>query len=125
MKLSLSLLPERLSVCRLPPDSGLGPLPSDGLLRSVTRTARELSLVVPVDEAPADADCQGPFRALEVAGPLDFALTGVLASLAAPLAAAGIPIFVLSTYDTDYLLVREKALGLTVDVLRQAGHKIR
>ena len=65
------------------------------------------------------------WRALAVAGPLDFGLTGILASLASPLAAAGVSIFAISTYDTDYVLVREQALAVAIDALRAAGHDVR
>ncbi len=68
--------------------------------------------------------CQRGWRGLKVAGPLDFALTGVLASLAGPLAEAGVSIFAISTYDTDYLFVREEQLGAAIDALRRAGFAI-
>jgi hypothetical protein len=61
---------------------------------------------------------------LKVAGPLDFSLTGILASLAAPLAEAGISIFAISTYDTDYILVRSSQTEAALDALRHAGHTI-
>jgi hypothetical protein len=62
------------------------------------------------------------WRAIKVAGPLDFSLTGILATLASPLAEAGISLFAVSTYDTDYVLVREVDLGRAQAVLRAAGH---
>jgi uncharacterized protein len=65
------------------------------------------------------------FRALAVAGPLDFALTGVLAALAVPLAEAGVPIFAVSTYDTDHLLVRAERLGEAIAALEAAGHQVQ
>ena len=68
--------------------------------------------------------CQPGWRCLQVAGPLDFALTGVLASLAQPLAAAGVSIFAISTYDTDYLLVPDEALDASLAALRSAGHTL-
>jgi hypothetical protein len=66
--------------------------------------------------------CESGFVAIEVAGPLDFALTGILASLAAPLADAGISIFAISTFDTDYVLVREADLARARRALEAAGH---
>ncbi len=84
-------------------------------LVSVTLTRDELSLVVPEDAAPESAQIAGGWRALRVAGVLDFALTGVLASLAAPLADAGISIFAVSTYDTDYLLIPATNLTTALD----------
>jgi hypothetical protein len=68
--------------------------------------------------------CQRDFRALQVAGPLDFDQVGVLASLATPLADAGVSIFAISTYDTDYILVRQTDLSRGVQALRAAGHTV-
>jgi len=73
---------------------------------------------------PANILCEKGWRCLRVEGPLDFSLTGILASLAAPLSAAGISIFAISTYDTDYLLVKEEQLGSAINTLRQYGHHI-
>jgi uncharacterized protein len=88
---------------------------------SLRGTSDELSLVCPVADAPPDATIEPGWRALRVDGPLDFGLTGILASLATPLAAAGIPIFAISTYDTDYVLLRTTALAAAIEVLRDAG----
>jgi hypothetical protein len=77
---------------------------------------------VPTGDGPAELEVEGGWRALKVAGPLDFALTGVLASLAGPLAEAGISVFVVSTYDTDYVLIREVDLEAARAALVAAGH---
>jgi hypothetical protein len=123
--LTLSVLPEPLAVCRLPPDA---PAPAwaqgPGPLVSVTRTPRELSVVCAWAAAPADVQREGPWRGLEVAGPLDFSLTGILAALVAPLARDGLSVFAFSTYDTDYLLVRAERLAAAVASLRAAGHAV-
>lgn len=73
---------------------------------------------------PAGLRCERAWRALRVEGPLDFALTGVLASLALPLAEAGVSIFAISTFDTDYVLVQEENLERAVNALRLAGHEV-
>jgi len=91
---------------------------------SITRTHEELSIVCAASAVPAGVPCEKPFRAIEVEGPLDFALTGILAGIAVPLAEAGISIFAISTFDTDYVLVRESALQEAVRVLRGAGYRI-
>lgn len=122
LHLTLSLLPDTLAVCRLPAGTGLPAWATAGAFYAVTRTADELSVVCPQQQVPAGVTCQPGWRCLQVAGPLDFALTGVLASLAQPLAAAGISIFACSTYDTDYLLVRDEALDAALTALRSAGH---
>ncbi|MGQ9366064.1 ACT domain-containing protein [Azospirillum sp. A39] len=106
-ELTLTLLPDALAVCRLPADGG----PPDwldwsGTLVSVTRTAAELSVVCADSAVPEGVPAQRDWRAFRVEGPLDFALTGILSRLTAPLAEAAIPVFAVSTYDTDYLLVR-------------------
>jgi hypothetical protein len=119
--LTLRVLPGVLAVCRLPPDAALPGRALSGRFVSVTRTAEELSVVCAEEVVPADGQCEGGWRALQVAGPLDFALTGILAALATPLAAAGISIFALSTYDTDYVLVKERTLAEAIAVLRRAG----
>ena len=123
--LELRLLPERLAVARLGSEASVPDWAFGEGFYSVTRTPDELSLVCSEHLVPEGQIAERGWRGLAVRGPIAFQETGVLLSLAAPLAAAGVSIFALSTYDTDYLLVREKALGLTVDVLRQAGHKIR
>jgi uncharacterized protein len=91
---------------------------------SITRTADELSVVLPQTEVPADVQAEPGWRALSVRGPLPFHLTGILASLAVPLAEAGVPIFALSTHDTDWLLVRQDRVGDARAALEDAGHRI-
>ncbi len=122
--LTLSLLPDTFAVCRLAANAPLPGWALDGPFYAVTRTGEELSLVCRQDQVPAGVICQPGWRALQVAGPLDFALTGVLASLAQPLAAAGISIFALSTFDTDYLLVPEATLEAAQTALCNAGHML-
>lgn len=122
----LDVLPGAVAVCQLAPDD---PLPdwldlTDRHLVSVTRTTDELSIVTQQDDVPLGVVAERGWRVLAVRGPLAFSLTGLLAGLAQPLADAGIPIFVLSTYDTDLLLVRDESLGAAVDALRAAGHLV-
>ena len=109
--LTLGLLAERFAVCRLAPRSELpGWLDWSGELVSVTATAEELSIVCLADRVPEDIQAERDWRAFVVEGPLDFALVGILARLSGALAEAEISLFALSTYDTDYLLVREAKL---------------
>jgi hypothetical protein len=89
----------------------------------VTRTPTELSIVCREDSVPAGILANRGWRAIAVAGTLDFALTGVLASLVSPLAAAGVSIFAVSTYDTDYVLVKKNTLDRAVAALSAAGHR--
>lgn len=122
--LTLTLLPETLAVCRLAPDAPLPDWAVAGPFFAVTRTRDELSVVCQQEQIPDGVTCQPGWRCLQVAGPLNFSLTGVLASLALPLAQAGVSIFALSTYDTDYLLVSETALDAALAALRNAGHAL-
>jgi uncharacterized protein len=124
MSLNLSLLAEPLAVCRLPAHSAPPDWAWSGPLVAITRSADELSLVCSAAYVPPGVQAEQPWRALKVAGPLDFSLTGILASLAAPLAEAGISIFAISTYDTDYILVRSSQTEAALDALRHAGHTI-
>jgi hypothetical protein len=124
MQLLLSVLPDRLAICRLPADAPVPAPPAVGGLWSVTRTQYELSLVLSESEAPAEGRIEPGWRALKVAGPLDFSLTGILAALAGPLAEAGISLFAIATYDTDYVLVRDVDLERATAVLRAAGHRV-
>ena len=122
--LSLHLLPGNLAVCRLAPDSPVPDWAMHGPFYSVTRTADEISVVCSEGAVPEGARAERGWRPLKVEGPLDFAMTGVLAGLTKPLAEAGISVFVVSTYDTDYLLVRNRDIASTVAALHAAGHNV-
>ena len=126
--LDLDLLPEEYAVCRLPAGSTLPTSLSSGLddksVISVTWAPDEMSIICPTGRVPADAVAETPWRCLRVVGPLDLALTGVLASLVGPLADARVNIVTFSTYDTDYLLVPSVRLTEAVRTLTAAGHRI-
>jgi hypothetical protein len=98
--------------------------PGDGELHAVVRTAAELTVVCAAARVPGDVRAERGWHALAVEGPLDLALTGVLASLLVPLARAGVSIFAVSTYDTDHVLVRSERLAEAVEALREAGHRV-
>jgi uncharacterized protein len=113
------------AVCRLAPEAEVPAWAwRDRSLLSITYTQEELSIVCPASAVPAGVQAEQPWSALKVEGPLDFSLTGILSALAAPLAEAGISIFALSTYDTDYLLVKESQLTRACQVLRESGHSL-
>lgn len=115
---------EALAVCRLPPQSSIPEWAMTGKLFSITRTPEELSLVCPQVSVPFDVLAERGWRCLQVAGPLDFSLTGVLASLSSCLAEVDVSIFAISTYDTDYLLVQAEDLRTAIRALKEAGHEI-
>ncbi len=122
--LNLSILPDVFAICRFDADAPIPPWVTKRDFVSITRTRGELSIVCAQRDVPASIRYERDWRALKVDGILDFALTGILASLAAPLADAGISIFAISTFDTDYLLVKDANLPRAVQVLSAAGHKI-
>jgi len=121
----LDLLPGKYSVARLVPTADIPDWVWEGDLVSVTRTGDELSILCRQDAVPSEVRAQRGFRCLRVAGPLAFTEVGVLDSLAHPLAKAGVSIFVISTYDTDYLLLPLDDLKKGLAVLGDAGHSIR
>ena len=121
VSLHLRLLPGHYAVAR--PDSWPDWLPADGLV-SVTRTAGEISVVCEESLVPAGILKETGFRAWEFEGPFPFGLTGILDSVLHPLAQASIGIFAMSTYDTDYVLVKAEDLERSIEILRQCGHRM-
>lgn len=123
MKLRLAVLPGRFGICRLDSDS---PVPAlRGSFSSLTVTEEEVSLVCEEDRIPAYCrESVTGYRVLRVHGPLDLSLVGILASLSRTLADSGISVFCISTFRTDYLLVRCTDLTQAVEALRAAGHRV-
>jgi hypothetical protein len=123
--LELKLLDGRMAVCRLSPVENLPAWAlAAGSFSSVTRTADEWSVVCAEEAVPPGIQCETGWRLLQVAGPLDFGLTGILASIAVPLAEAGVSIFALATYDTDYVMVKAENLDRAARALAVAGHRL-
>ena len=113
------------AVCRLDSSEPVPPWANSGAFISITRTPQELSVVVEEGRLPPGVRTEGGFAALRVAGSIDFSLTGVLSTLTVPLAEAGVSLFAISTYDTDYLFVRRYDLETAIAALRSAGHEVR
>jgi hypothetical protein len=122
--MTLTTLPGSYAVCQLQPDAPLPDWATRGPLWSVTRAGTELSIVCEASAVPPAVRAHGPWRALMVRGPMALDLVGVLASLTSPIADAGISLFAVSTYDTDYLLVHEADLDGAVAALERAGHHV-
>ena len=116
-KLSLSILPHKLAVCRLDKDARIPSWATDDTFFSINKTDDELSIVCSENKVPDDIKSEKGWRAFKVMGPLDLSSTGILASLANPLTEAVISIFVISTFDTDYILVKDVDLEKAVKVL--------
>lgn len=122
-RLSLQEIGGLLAVCRLAHDSTIPAwATSDGFF-SITRTRDELSIVCAASQVPNDVRCERNWRCLRVVGSMAFTEIGVLASLVAPLAAAGISAFAISTFDTDYLLTKAKDWQATLAELKLVGHQ--
>lgn len=119
---TLQILPQTLAICRLGPDS---PVPewADGQFVSITRNQHELSIVCDQQSVPNDVCSEQDWRALKISGPLDFSLVGIIASIAGTLAQQQISVFVISTYETDYVLVKQNQLTDAIDALRIAGYE--
>lgn len=124
--MNLVLMRDRLTVCQLPPDAAL-PAWAAGVtdFASITRTTEELSIVCREGIVPAGVKQEPGWRAFKVEGPLDFSLTGILASLLDPLAKAGISTFAVATFNTDYVLVQEAKAEAARAALQSAGHAVR
>lgn len=122
MGLALSIIPETLTICRLASDAAAPAWAMAASFWSITRTADELSIVVATGCVPAGVQAEGAWRALKIAGPIPLTAVGILASVADPLARAGINLFAISTFDTDYILVAAERLKDAVLTLSDAGH---
>ncbi len=123
--LTLRVLGDTFAIIRLEPRTALPNWAINSRFSSITRTPEELSIVCSQADVPADISDSPGWRCFEVQGPLDFALTGILASLSSALAQAGISIFAVSTYDTDYILVKQERLKDAVNTLTAAGHFVK
>ncbi len=123
-QLTLSRYPETLAVVKLPPGAEVPDWAESSSIFSITATASETSIVCAARSVPRKSVHQRPFTAFEVEGPLDFALTGILSTLLAPLAEAGVSVFTLSTYDTDWILVPGDRADAAQEEWRRSGHTV-
>ncbi|MGD8992773.1 MAG: ACT domain-containing protein [Desulfobacterales bacterium] len=123
-KLSLKILPDRMSVCRYEPTAALPDWIDRSAFYSITRTEKELTLVCREALVPPGTKCESGWRCFCVEGVLDFSEIGIIFSISQPLANIGVSVFTISTYGTDYFLVKEKELAKAVDALRAAEHEI-
>ena len=122
--LTMKLLPERYGVCRLNAGCMIPQWALSGDFFSITCTSDELSVVCLENGIPEEIMAEKDWRILKVIGPLDFSLTGILAAISSILAASQISLFALSTYDTDYILVKEIDIDRAIDALRRAKYEI-
>ena len=120
---TLKALPSTFAICRLNADAQV-PQWATGDVVSITRTPDELSIVCPQDDVPEYIRSELGWRCLRIAGPLGFSTVGVITSLTGTLAAENISVFVVSTFDTDYLFVKERDSEAAIGSLRSAGHTV-
>lgn len=122
--LTLDVLEEELAICKLPVEAPVPNWAWSGELTSITSTDDELSLVCAAAWVPGEITHTAGWRAFKVRGPLDFSLVGILAGISGALANAGVSIFAISTYDTDYILVRGTEFEAAVTALCTAGYEV-
>lgn len=118
-------LSKRMAVVRLDPQSDVPPWASTGSISAVVRTPGELTIVCDQAVVPAHCRSELDWVAFKLEGPLPFSMTGVLASLLGPLASGLIPVFVISTFDTDYILVKFDQSQRAREILQGQGHVVR
>ena len=113
------------AIVRLAPESPVPAWGTDGEFTSITRTSEELSIICAAGNVPAEMESLHHWMCLKLQGPFPFSLTGVLLSFIQPLSSKGIPIFAISTYDTDYVLIQEEWAGAALNALKHAGHELQ
>jgi len=118
-----SRVPGSFAVCRLAAGASVPDWALHGRFCSVTRTADELSVVCPEDQVPPEVQHENQWACLKLEGPFPFSETGILTSFVQPLSERAIPIFAVSTFDTDYVLVKEGWIEKALEVLTKAGHQ--
>ena len=124
-KLKFRQLSGTYAIVRLSPDAAVPDWAASGEFTSVTRTADELSIVCPIENLPSDIHSSHRWICLKLRGPFRFSLTGILMSFIEPLSYGAIPIFAISTFDTDYVLVQEPDRVQALDALFHAGHELQ
>jgi len=122
-QLKFRQLPGTYAIVRLVPDAPVPDWAAKGEFTSITRSTDELSIVCPTENLPSDVSSSHRWICLKLKGPFRFSLTGVLLSFIEPLSYSAIPIFAISTYDTDYVLVQEPDSERALDALHHAGHE--
>ncbi len=123
-KLNLRVLPGTYAICSSPPGSSIPGWAQDLSTVSITRTEKELTIVCEESHVTGDCRMDGNWRCIKIQGSFDLNEVGVLASISGPLAEEKISIYVISTFDTDYVLVPGKHIANAVSALSQAGHTL-
>ena len=124
IKLTITLLDDSFVICRLSSGATVSAQSSTNRFYSITRTDEEISVVCTTEDAPDEAKCDYGWRCFKVKGPLDFSLIGIIAAIATTLSRAGVSIFTISTFNTDYFLVKDDNLEIAIKALEDAGHLV-
>jgi len=122
--LTMKLLKERFGVCRLNKNEPIPEWTKNSDFYSITKTLDELSIVCSQDSIPSNIKYEKDWRTLKIEGTLDFSLIGILSSISTILAQKGISIFAISTYDTDYILVKDKDIDNAINTLSNEKYEI-
>jgi hypothetical protein len=123
-KLKFRRIAGAFAICRLPPDAAIPEWARAGPFLTITRTAEELSIVCSSDDVPGEVQAERGWACFKLEGPFPFQVSGILVSFIAPLAQNGVPIFAISTFDRDYVLLKEESVAAALPVLAQAGHEL-
>ena len=123
-KLTFRMLAGPYAIVRLNADAAVPEWATKGEFTSITRTADELSIVCLAGNLPADVNTEHHWTCLKLEGPFPFSMTGVLLSFIEPLSSNQIPIFAMSTYDTDYVLIQEEYSKPAIEILTASGHTL-
>ena len=124
-KLTLELLKGNYGVCRLSPQEGIPTWSQQGEFYSITQTSEELSVVCLEDFVPEEVEIvEKAWRILKIVGPLDFSLIGILAKISELMADYQISVFAISTYNTDYTLVKQDKVDQAIKALKESGYNI-
>ena len=124
-KLTLKLLKEKYGVCRLEAKADIPAWVLKGDFYSITKTEDELSIVCLEENLQGELKCERDWRILKIEGPLDFSLVGILSKISTLMADNKISIFAISTYDTDYILIKEKDIENAIDILNKDIYDIK
>lgn len=124
IELKFEWIPGSFAICKLPAEDAIPGWALSGAFTSVTRTADELSIVCPADNLPPSINPAQHWICSRLKGPFAFSQVGILAAFIDPLVQSGVPIFAISTFDTDYVLIQEEYAGAASNALREAGHQL-
>ena len=113
------------AIVRLAPEAPVPEWATKGEFNSITRTPEELSIVCPADNVPDEINSPNDWMCLKLEGPFPFSQTGVLLTFIEPLSSKGIPIFAISTFETDYVLIQEEWARAALNALKHAGHELQ